>query len=338
MKFVGVLTLLLLFGSHSGFAQSSSGGGEIVYLSQEENQFYILLNKFRSALGLPNVQIHVYLQNAAKKHSAWMAEEDFLSHYGPENNKTPFQRMTEEGYVNYTYVGENVACGNGDAVKTFRQWAFSPGHLANMINPHFKHIGISRAGTGNEQCPYFWTNDFGSMSDRRLDPPAVTDIQLIKAAIESVSGTIPVDKKVQLPIQQQNGVTSENNEVSEKPESREFSLIQCMIPYSLAKNILTFVPNTDAVMEITPNEFGSYKAKVSYLLNGASANYYPMHINNVSVIKNPNYPLITIFGTTPSRSLAGFLIQLDTSTSSGTFDPYPASTGTSGSVLCSYKI
>lgn len=335
MKFVGIFTLLLLMGTHSGLAQSAPSSGEIVYLSQEENQFYLLLNKFRTALGLPTVQIHVFLQNASKKHSAWMAEQDFLSHYGPVNNKTPFERMTEEGYVNYTSMGENVACGNGDAVKTFRQWAFSPGHLANMISPHFKHIGISRAGTGNEQCPYFWTNDFGSLSDRRLDPAAVTDLQLIKAAVESVSGAIPADKKIQLPIQQQNGVTTETP-ATETPKN-SYSLIQCMVPYPLAKNILTFVPKTDAVMEITPNDYGGYQAKVSYLLDGASTDYYPMIINNVSVIKNANYPLILIFATAMNRSSSGFMIQFDTSTSSATFDPYPASSGASGTVLCSYK-
>jgi uncharacterized protein YkwD len=336
MKFVGIFIFLILIGTHSSVAQTAPSGGEIVYLSQEENQFYILLNKFRTALGLPTFQIHVYLQNASKKHSAWMAEQDFLSHYGPVNNKTPFERMTEEGYVNYTSMGENVACGNADAIKTFRQWALSPGHLANMISPHFKHIGISRAGTGNEQCPYFWTNDFGSMSDRRQDPPAVSDLQLIKAAVESVSGPIPSDKKIQLPIQQQNGVATETQATPETPKNN-YSLIQCMVPYALAKNILTFMPNTDAIMEITPNDFGSYKAKVSYLLDGEASDYYPMIINNVSVIKNANYPLILIFASSTSRNSTGFLIQFDTSTSGGTFDPYPASSGTSGSVLCSYK-
>jgi uncharacterized protein YkwD len=332
MKFVGIFTFLI-FICTSSFAQSSQNSGDIVYLSQEENQFYILLNQFRSKLGLPTVQIHVYLQNASKKHSEWMATQDFLTHYGPINNKTPFQRMIDEGYENYTFMGENVACGNGDALKTFRQWAFSPGHLSNMINPHFRHIGISRAGTGNEQCPYFWTNDFGSMSDPRLDPPSPTDVQKIKDAIESVSGSIPAGKSVQLPTEQQNGV-SNNNDI---PKKSEYSLIQCMIPYSLAKNVLTFANNTDAILEITPNDSGNYKAKINYLQNGASTNFAPFLINNVSVVKNPNYPLILIFADGMARN-SSFMIQFDTSKSSAQFDPYPSTLGNSGSVICSYKI
>ena len=333
MKFVGIFTFLLLMNLHFSLAQTAPtaiapSASDIVYLSPEENQFYILLNQFRSQLGLPTVQIHVFLQNAAKKHSEWMASKDFLTHYGPEVNKTPFQRMNEEGYVNYTFLGENVACGNGDAIKTFRQWAFSPGHLANMINPHFRHIGISRAGTGNEQCPYYWTNDFGSMTDMKLDSPEITDLQKISEAVIVVSGAIPEDKKIQLPIEQQNGTVIEN---------KNYSLIQCMIPNSLAKNILTFTPNTDALMDITPNSTGGYSAKVSYLQNGAAADFYPMNINNVSVVKNATYPLILIFATTGNRN-NGFLIQFDTSKSSAEFDPYPSSSSEGGSVVCSYKM
>ncbi len=337
MKFVGIFTILLLSLAQSGLAQTSASTGDTVYLSQEENQFYILINQFRSQLGLPTVQIHVQLQNAAKKHSEWMASKDFLSHYGPDNNKTPFQRMGDEGYSNYTYMGENVACGNGDAVKTFKQWAFSPGHLANMINPHFRHVGISRAGTGNEQCPFYWTNDFASMSDPELDPTDISDLQKIKSAIEAVSGFIPADKKVLLPIEQATPtITSNENPASiNQVSSSSYSIIQCMIPYSLGKNILSFAAGVDALMEITPNDSGSYKAKVSYLQNGVATNYYPLIINNVSVIKNANYPITLIFATSTNRT-AGFLIQMDTDKSSAQFDPYPTS-GVGGSVTCSYK-
>ena len=241
--------------------------------------------------------------------------------------------MIEEGYTNFTFLGENVACGNGDAIKTFRQWAFSPGHLANMINPHFRHIGISRAGTGNEHCPYFWTNDFGSMSDPKLDPAEITDVQKISAAIESVSGPLPTNKKVQLPIE--NGTTNETQSPAETKKATDFSLIECTVPYALGKNILSFSPNTDAVMEITPNDLGGYKAKVNYLQNGAGANFYPLAINNVSVVKNSNYPLVLIFATTTRNG--GFMIQLDTSKSDAEFNPYPSTSGSSGSVICSYK-
>jgi len=337
MKFVGIFTLLILMNTNLSFAQNaSSSGTDVVYLSQEENQFYLLLNQFRSQLGLPTLQIHVFLQNAAKKHSAWMAQQDFLTHYGPENNETPFQRMADEGYINYTYAGENVACGNGDAVKTFRQWLFSPDHLANILNPHFHHMGISRAGTGNEQCPYYWTNDFGSVSDVSKDPASITDLQRISNAVANVTGTIPAGKSVQLPAEQRPADNNGNTVPPTPPVQNSFSVIQCMIPYSISKNVLSFIPNTDALLEVSANNFGGYQGKVSYLQNGASTSLQPFIINNMSVEKNANYPLYLIFSA-PAYRMNGFTIQLDTSKNQAQFDTYPASASSSGSVLCTIK-
>ncbi len=176
------------------FALHAHAQTATVQLSAEEYQFYETINQFRANLHLPTLQIHTYLQNAAKKHSDWMAAQDTLTHFGPNPLEAPFQRMNLEGYVNYTIAGENIACGYSDAMSTFRQFAFSPGHLANMINPHFHHFGITRSGTGNEQCPYYWTNDFGSMTDTNQDPAEVTDLNLITQAIVAVSG--PLDGNV----------------------------------------------------------------------------------------------------------------------------------------------
>jgi hypothetical protein len=330
MKFVGIFTLFLLMNLHSSFAQTA--GSDVVYLSQEENQFYQMVNDFRSQLGLPTLQIHVFLQNAAKKHSEWMASQDFLSHYGPVNNETPFQRMADEGYTNYTFAGENVACGNGDAVKTFRQWAFSPGHLANMINPHFRHMGISRAGTGNEHCPFYWTNDFGTVSDLSQDQANITDLQVIAAAVTRISGVIPADKTISLP----SASTPETDNENTNPTPNTFAMIQCVVPYATAKNILSFIPNTDAILEITQNTSGGYQTKVSYLQNGASTNYYPILINNMSVMKSSSFPLYLIFSA-PSSRVGGFTIQYNTDTSSAQFDSYPAIIGGGSTILCSTK-
>lgn len=336
MKFVGVFLLLSLC-AHSSLGQPNPSS-TVVYLSQEENQFYLLINKFRAELGLPTLQIHVLLQNAAKKHSEWMAGQDFLTHLGPSRLRTPVQRMTEEGYENYTFMGENVACGNNDPVKTFRQWAFSPGHLANMINPHYRHMGIAKAGTGNERCPYYWTNDFGSLSDLSQDPDPITDVEKVRTAVVNVSGSIPASQTFKLPSQkpgQRNDNNGEEVETPAPPKS-DFSLIQCTIPYAIAKNVLSFSPNTDAVLDITPNSTGSYSGLVNYLQNGASTSFYPFTINNISVVKNPSYPLYVIFATAVNRNI-GFLIQFDAAKSSAQFSPYPASAGIDGSVLCTFK-
>ena len=176
------------------FVGANASGMTTPVLSAEENHFFETINQFRVQLNLPLLQIQWNLQNAAQKFSAWLAMTDLLTHYGPTNQETPFQRMEVEGYGNFTDAGENIACGNGDAIATFRQFAFSPGHLENMLNPHYHHFGISRSGNGSENCPFYWVNDFGSTSDDSLDPAEVTDLNLITQAVIQVAG--PLNGKV----------------------------------------------------------------------------------------------------------------------------------------------
>jgi uncharacterized protein YkwD len=175
MNFIGIFIGLTLSLAHS---QS---------LSQEEIRFSELINQFRQSLGLQKLIIHPALQNASLKHSEWMAKNEFLTHYGPMKNESPFQRMIEEGYLNYSMLGENVACGNSEAKETFLQWVNSPEHLKNMITPAFEHMGIARAGDGNEDCPFYWTNDFGSKSFEKMKDP-LPDAARIKLVIDQIIG------------------------------------------------------------------------------------------------------------------------------------------------------
>lgn len=159
-------------------------------LSTEEVHFHQLINRFRGLLGLSQLSVHTALQKAASGHSEWMAEFETLSHNGPTSSTTPFMRMKEAGYVEATAMGENVACGNGDARKTFLQWAFSPGHLANMLNPRYREMGIARRGSGEERCPYYWTHNLGARTFTKEDSNLPIDPQRIHDAIEAVAGPL----------------------------------------------------------------------------------------------------------------------------------------------------
>jgi uncharacterized protein YkwD len=169
--------------------------GEQSPLSAEESEFVTLLNRLRTRLNLNPLTLHPSLQAAARKHSAWMADQDRilrngdqLTHNGPGKNDTLVTRAKDrEGYV-YRRLGENIACGFPDAKRIFKLWAYSPVHLANMIHPHFREIGIAREGDGSEDCPYYWTNDFGT---RILDKPTSNNkpsAQQIEMAIQELTG------------------------------------------------------------------------------------------------------------------------------------------------------
>ena len=263
--------------------------------------------------------------------------------------------MGDEGYVNYTREGENVACGKADAKTIFQMWATSPLHLANMVNPHFHHMGIARAGTGNEKCPYYWTNDMGSISDPKLDPADITDVNAIAQAVFKVSGELaPMlrEKGIQLPPPApgtQAPVATPApapvpieiepaDETPSAPSPTEASVIQCTIPYAMGKGLLTSFQNTDTILEATKSTTGNgYTLKLSYLQNGQNTTLIPLYVYNASVVKNPYFPLYTIFAAANSR-VNGFSIQFNTQTNQAQFEPYNAgSGGNSGTILCSMK-
>ena len=188
--FITVITLLLTTGE--------CWANQPISAPEEEVRFHQILNQFRQILGLNSIEIHPSLQSAARKHSAWMAEREFLTHNGPNPQDTLITRVhLNEGYP-YQQLGENVACGSEDAVGTFLQWAFSPGHLKNMLNPNFKEMGIAREGDGTEQCPYYWTNDFGSRQQPNSKNQGVLDPVKIKAAIQKVTGKEPAEIHLEL--------------------------------------------------------------------------------------------------------------------------------------------
>ncbi len=311
--------------SLNAFAQDS-------VLSAEETRFYQLINSFRQKLNLPTLEMQPLLEAAARKHSEWMASQNFLSHYGPINDFTPFQRMKQEGYANYSYAGENIACGNGDAIKTFRQWAFSPSHLSNMLSPHFHQMGIARAGTGNENCPYYWTNDFGSVTNPNLDPPSVVDANLISQAIAAVSGDPNAPVAIQLNATENSNTAPTNSNTN---GVKTPSILQCMIPSALGKGILTYYLNTDTLITATQTANDS-TLTLAYYQNGQTANLSSIVVSGAQVITNPDFPMVTLFSM-PGNRVGGFSIQVNTATNEGQFNSYGTSPVTTGKVLCTMK-
>lgn len=328
--FVFILAVVAL----SAVAQAQNNSGvesTVVYLSNEEAQFLKLINAFRAKLGLSELRIHAGLQAAAQKHSKWMAAQDLatrddaLSHEGPTPTTTFSDRIEQEGYANYTLLSENVACGSESAVGTFKQFALSPGHLANMISPRFRHIGIARAGNGNEICPYYWTTDFGSKVGPSTDAPAVTDMKRIATAIDEVGGS-----------QNENGRTSLqilSDQMTRANERRPS--FRCVIPYSMGRGVLVSSTNTQTTIDILPHA-EDYMMKVSYQQDGTNTQFMSVTLSNAAVVKNAFYPVVSVFSA-PGNRVGGFLLQIDLETGRGQFDPYPGYGGSSGMVSCSVK-
>ncbi len=109
------------------------------------------LNRIRLLLGLGAVAADLRLCEAARDHSADMAERGFFSHDSPVPGKeTPWKRARRAGT---TASAENIASGAKTGPAANRQWFHSPGHFRNMLGRH-RRVGLGRSGR-------HWTQLFG---------------------------------------------------------------------------------------------------------------------------------------------------------------------------------
>jgi uncharacterized protein YkwD len=138
--------------------------------SSVECQFLHLINNYRAQHGLSSLKLKTTLGAAARHHSSDMATHNYLSHT-LYNGASAHQNMLNYSYPANTYWGENIYAGygrgsngvdNSSAQGAFNWWKNSPGHNANMLNSHFKAIGIGRAYNSSSTYKYYWTTDFGS--------------------------------------------------------------------------------------------------------------------------------------------------------------------------------
>ncbi|MHB9112730.1 MAG: CAP domain-containing protein [Thermoleophilia bacterium] len=138
----------------------------------EELAFLTLINNYRASYGLPALTMSDSLYNASENHSWDMATYNYFSHTG-RNGSSPWDRIRAAGYTYNTYLGENIAAGYVDAQSVFVGWRNSPGHNANMLNANYRAIGIGRAYGSGSTYGWYWTTDFGGVSEDNT-PPSVS--------------------------------------------------------------------------------------------------------------------------------------------------------------------
>ncbi len=146
-------------------ATSASAAGEPGAVHQAErvgtslkDRVIALTNRKRVSHGCRRVRKNAALGRAAQKHSRRMAEANTLSHELP-GEPGLVARYRIEGYVP-SWWAENIAWNQRTARQVVNAWMASDGHRANILNCHFRHIGIGYALNADGE-PY-WTQDFGA--------------------------------------------------------------------------------------------------------------------------------------------------------------------------------
>ncbi len=93
------------------------------------------------------------LESAARRHTEDMAEHEYFDHRGRDGS-TVGDRVSREGYE-WRRVGENIARYQQTVLEVVEDWADSPGHCANLMNPGFVEMGAA-------EVDLYWTHVLGN--------------------------------------------------------------------------------------------------------------------------------------------------------------------------------
>jgi uncharacterized protein YkwD len=118
------------------------------------------INKYRVSHGLRPLKENRRLHRAAAAHSRNMARHRMLSH-SSSNGMSWSTRIRRYGYRG-SWMGENLAVGWWSAPVALRAWRRSAPHNANLLNGHFRSVGLGvRKGTYAGHRVLYMTADFG---------------------------------------------------------------------------------------------------------------------------------------------------------------------------------
>ena len=133
-----------------------------------------LTNIEREKKGLPPVLENEALDKAATAKAANMFSENYWAHFAP-SGKTPWDFILGAGY-HFTFAGENLAKNFYKSDDVVIAWMNSPTHRDNLLNPHYKDIGIAVVeGVLNGQKTTLVVQEFGTTENVTSRPTA--DIQ-----------------------------------------------------------------------------------------------------------------------------------------------------------------
>lgn len=99
-----------------------------------------LVNRLRAERGLPALVVDRAAQRAAMDQASRMAAAGRMEH--EIGLGASFARRMKDMAVALP-AAENIAAGQDGAAGAFEAWRRSPKHLANMLNPRFRGLGVA---------------------------------------------------------------------------------------------------------------------------------------------------------------------------------------------------
>ena len=143
----------------------------IVY-ADFESDVIDLVNAERLSQGLHPLANDADLAEAARSHSEDMGTQDYFSHTSLDG-RTPADRVNDTGY-SWSYLGENIACGQATPQAVMNSWMASSGHRSNILNANYCDIGVGYAFIPGASCNPYWTQNFARKKGVDACPDSIT--------------------------------------------------------------------------------------------------------------------------------------------------------------------
>ena len=116
-------------------------------LTPLESGVLVDINTFRREHHLVPLRLNAKLGTAARVHTVQMAQEGYFAHESADGSL--FWKRIKAFYGSspwrYWSVGENLLWSSPDVTpqKALQLWLRSPEHRENLMNPHWREIGIA---------------------------------------------------------------------------------------------------------------------------------------------------------------------------------------------------
>lgn len=171
MRRGAIIGAALLAAAVAASAAPAAPSRPAVALSSLEQGVLTDINAFRAAHGLAPLRLSAPLTAAARSHSVQMETDGYFAHNSFDGTAfwKRIQGFYPSSHFGYWSVGENLlwSAPDVDAQKALTMWEASPEHRKNMLDPHWREIGVSAVHSSSAPGVYnglsvtIVTTDFG---------------------------------------------------------------------------------------------------------------------------------------------------------------------------------
>ena len=151
MRRATLLMLAVLAAATAALPASAAHSRPTIALTSLEQGVLADLNAFRAAHHLAPLRLSASLTAAARNHSQQMEADGYFAHNSVDGTAfwKRIQAFYPSNHFGFWSVGENLLWSSPDvdAQKALTMWENSPEHLKNMLDPHWREVGVSAVHT-----------------------------------------------------------------------------------------------------------------------------------------------------------------------------------------------